>query len=54
MGYVYNAATDRSDLLLLDARTLETAAAIHWVTEGASRSSRGVWYGWHPETAPRR
>lgn len=29
MGYVLNSATDRSDLLLLDARTLETVAAIH-------------------------
>ena len=29
MGLVYNAATDRSDPVILDAATLETAAAIH-------------------------
>ena len=29
MGYVYDAATGRSDLMLLDAGTLETVAAIH-------------------------
>ncbi|MBV8993875.1 MAG: carotenoid oxygenase family protein [Pseudonocardiales bacterium] len=29
MGFVYNAATDRSDLVILDAATLETVAAIH-------------------------
>jgi carotenoid cleavage dioxygenase len=29
MGYVHDARTDRSDLLLLDAKTLDTVAAIH-------------------------
>jgi carotenoid cleavage oxygenase len=29
MGFVYDAATDRSDLVMLDAATLETVAAIH-------------------------
>ena len=29
MGFVYDAATERSDLMILDAATLETVAAIH-------------------------
>ncbi|GAB2695651.1 carotenoid oxygenase family protein [Nocardia thraciensis] len=29
MGFVYDAPTDRSDLVILDAQTLETAASIH-------------------------
>src|SRR5512139_1582322 len=29
MGFVYDKATDRSDLMLLDAQTLETVAAVH-------------------------
>jgi carotenoid cleavage dioxygenase len=29
MGFVYERATDRSDLLLLDSQTLETVAAVH-------------------------
>lgn len=29
MGFVYDASTDRSDLTILDAASLETAAAIH-------------------------
>ena len=46
MGFVYDAATDRSDLVLLDAASLDTVASIHlparvpsgfhgnWVAEG--------------------
>jgi carotenoid cleavage dioxygenase len=29
MGFVYDAATDRSDLVLLDAASLDTVASIH-------------------------
>ena len=29
MGYVHDRATDRSDLVLLDAQTLEDVAAVH-------------------------
>lgn len=29
MGFVYNRATDRSDLVLLDGQTLETVATVH-------------------------
>lgn len=29
MGFVYDASTDRSDLVILDAASLETIAAIH-------------------------
>ena len=29
MGYVYDRSTDRSDLVLLDAETLEDVAAVH-------------------------
>jgi carotenoid cleavage dioxygenase len=29
MGFVYNRAADHSDLVLLDAQTLETVATVH-------------------------
>jgi carotenoid cleavage dioxygenase len=29
MGFVYDGGTDRSDLVVLDAGTLETVAAVH-------------------------
>jgi len=29
LGYVYDPAVDRSDLLVLDATTLDTVAAVH-------------------------
>ncbi|MGH3519947.1 MAG: carotenoid oxygenase family protein [Haloechinothrix sp.] len=45
MGFVYDAATDRSDLLLLDAGTLDTVAAIHV----PNRVPNGFHGNWVPE-----
>ncbi|TVT56692.1 carotenoid oxygenase [Amycolatopsis rhizosphaerae] len=44
MGYVHNAATDRTDLMLLDAQTLDTVAAIHLPT----RVPNGFHGNWAP------
>ncbi|MGQ0615501.1 MAG: carotenoid oxygenase family protein [Acidimicrobiia bacterium] len=44
MGYVHDAATDRSDLELLDAATLETVAQVHLPTR--------VPHGFHGNWAP--
>ncbi|MGH3169823.1 MAG: carotenoid oxygenase family protein [Trebonia sp.] len=45
MGFVYDAATDRSDLMLLDAATLEDVAAIHLPT----RVPNGFHGNWIPD-----
>jgi carotenoid cleavage dioxygenase len=44
MGFVYDASTDRSDLTILDAASLETIAAIHLPDR--------VPYGLHGNWAP--
>jgi len=44
MGFVYDGSTDRSDLTILDAASLETVAAIHLPTR--------VPYGFHGNWAP--
>jgi carotenoid cleavage dioxygenase len=44
MGYVYNGDTDRSDLVLLDAASLETVATVHLPVR--------VPYGFHGSWAP--
>lgn len=44
MGYAYNETTDRSDLTLLDAETLETVAAVHL----PSRVPEGFHGNWAP------
>lgn len=45
MGLVYDAATDRSDLVMLDAGTLDTVAAIHLPT----RVPHGFHGNWVPD-----
>ncbi|MGH3919530.1 MAG: carotenoid oxygenase family protein [Pseudonocardiaceae bacterium] len=47
MGFVYDAATNRSDLLLLDAATLDTIAAIHL----PDRVPHGFHGNWAPSEA---
>jgi carotenoid cleavage oxygenase len=47
MGFVYDATTDRSDLTILDAATLETIATIHL----PHRVPHGFHSNWAP-TAP--
>ncbi|HEX2264426.1 MAG TPA: carotenoid oxygenase family protein [Pseudonocardiaceae bacterium] len=42
MGFVYDASTNRSDLLLLDAATLETIAALR-LPERVSHGFHGNW-----------
>lgn len=44
MGYVHNPDTDRTDLMLLDAQTLDTVAAIHLPT----RVPNGFHGNWAP------
>lgn len=46
MGYVHNPDTDRSDLVLLDAQTLDTMATIHLPT----RVPNGFHGNWAPAT----
>jgi carotenoid cleavage oxygenase len=46
MGFVYDKATDRSDLMLLDAATLDTVAAIHV----PGRVPHGFHGNWAPGT----
>lgn len=46
MGFVYHRSTDRSDLVLLDARTLETAAVVHL----PCRVPHGFHGNWVPRT----
>ena len=47
MGYVHNPDTDRTDLMLVDARTLETVAAVHLPT----RVPNGLHGNWTPTSA---
>jgi carotenoid cleavage dioxygenase len=48
MGFVYDASTDRSDLTILDAASLETIAAIHL----PERVPYGFHGNWAPTAAP--
>jgi carotenoid cleavage dioxygenase len=45
MGFVYDTTTDRSDLAILDAQTLETVAAVHL----PARVPNGFHGNWAPE-----
>jgi carotenoid cleavage oxygenase len=47
MGFVYDRATDRSDLAILDAQTLETVAAVHL----PARVPNGFHGNWAPSGA---
>ncbi|WP_024875051.1 carotenoid oxygenase family protein [Saccharomonospora piscinae] len=48
MGFVYDAATDRSDLMLLDAETLDTVAAVH-LPQRVPAGFHGNWIPTEPE-----
>jgi carotenoid cleavage dioxygenase len=47
MGFVYDRSTDRSDLVLLDAQTLETVATVHL----PARVPHGFHGNWVPTVA---
>jgi carotenoid cleavage dioxygenase len=44
MGFVHDRSTDRSDLVLLDAATLDTVATVHLPT----RVPEGIHGNWLP------